>query len=213
MKNETKLQEPYFYNKLLYKSICQLHESTLKHFQSIATDFKELNFGNITKEDFARITAGNFSELHQRYFKEIESNIDKLGLTNQFVRENMKNGSEVPYNDFHSKTLKNLDNIQFSKSHGPAMPLSITNYTLKNGMVTFTDLDRERIKNNHCIVNLDTDTRRQFAKLAEETFENLKKLKAILVKDNSSLLFGRNALYDEDTEEVWMDKETLHFIK
>ena len=206
-------KEPYYFNKLLFNGICQLHASELRHYQAIATDYKILDFGNITIQDFLDIESSNFSNIEKRFFENIEENIAKLNLSNEFVKNNLRNGSEIPFNDFREKTLANLDSIDFNKKHGPPMPLSIQNYTLRNGTLTFTDEDRERIKNNHCITLLDTDTRRQFAHLAEQTFENLKKLKAILVKDNSSLLFGVKACFDEDTEQVYFDKETLKYIK
>jgi hypothetical protein len=206
-------KEPYYFNALLFNAICQLHVSCLKHYQNIANDFLMLKFGNITLNDFARIEANDFSDIQKRFYNEIEGDILKLQLTNELLKNNLRSGTEEPFLQFKTKVLVSLDLIDFSKKHGPPLPLSIQNYTLKNGLVTFTDSDREKIKLNHCTTLLDTESRRHFAKLAEQTFENLKELKAILVKDNSSKLFGRRACFDEDDEQVFYDRETLKFIK
>jgi hypothetical protein len=206
-------KEPYYFNAVMFKMICQLHESSLKHYAAIADSFLLLNFGPITLTDFQQIEAQNFSSIQKRFFEGIEDNIQKLNLTNDFVKNNLRSGTDEPYNIFHEKASMSLENIRYSKSQGPPLPLSVNNYTLKNGTVTFTDENREKIKADHCTTRLDSDTRKHFAALAESTLKNLQELKAILINNNAGNLFGRSACFDEDSEQVWLDKETLKYVK
>lgn len=209
-------KEVFYFDVILYKNICDFYTLTLKYFQGIATDFNLLKFGNISESNFEQILSANFADLEKRYFISIEENLEKLQLSNEFVEQNLRSGTEVPWNIFKSNTEKNLKNIEYNKSRPlwTHLPLTISIYSLIDGIITFSNDDKERVKEKYCLTFIESEPQRQFLKLTLETLERLKKLQGILLKNGFYDLWGYNGLFDieADTEEIIFYKESLKYI-
>lgn len=207
---------PYFFDRLNFRFICELHKLVLKYYQAIATDYLTLGFGNFTLKDFQNIESGNFKDIEDGFLRAIDENLKKTKIDNEFILQNLRSGTETPFLEFREKTLKNLDSIDFSKKHGPSYQVSIQNFTLENnGVVTFTDSDRDRIRKVYCEINLDSEAKINFARLAETTFANLQELKSILTRNGIEILLGRGELFDQapDDYELIYNKHILQYIK
>ncbi|MEI6049108.1 MAG: hypothetical protein WCS03_09445 [Bacteroidota bacterium] len=192
-------EPPYFVNNYLLKQICSLHTISLPCFSGIASDFKLLNFGNITIEDFENILGSNFKDIEQRFYGEIRKNIARLGIENETICNNLIAGTEAPLLEFKNRTLKNLEDINYNRRPTPDNVhnyLSIQNYTLIDGDVLFTDLDKQRIQEKYCTINLDTPIKSQVVKITDEILKGVDELKIILSRNNIRTIFGYGEVFE-----------------
>lgn len=208
----------YYFKAVLYRDLCGLHSRALLFLQKVAEDFKTLELGLITNKDISEIGAGNFTDIKSRYYQKIESNISKLELSSELIKENMRAGVDETYFVFQKQTENNLTNFNgasyVSEKHYPQ--LSVSNFTVKDGIITFSDENKEFLKNEYCTVYIQNPAQEKFIKLQDETLKGLQELKKMLIENNVGSLFsssGDVGLFDEGREDVIIgDPEFVEFI-
>jgi len=211
-----KKPEPYYTNENDLRNICGVHTLALQYLNKIAIDFKLLSLGNIAMSDLQQLERRDFKDIKAKYFKNIESDIENV--KSEIVRANLMAGVEETFRDFQTKTETNITAFQaiafFASKH---YPLSVNHFTVKDGIVTFSDENKEFLKNEFCTVFIDLPAKQKFLRLQDETLKGLQELKKMLVENNIGSLFsqpGDVGLFDEGREDVIIgDPEFVEFVK
>lgn len=209
--------EPYYIKESDYRDVCGVHQLALQYLQKIAVDFAKLNLSKLTMPELQIFATRDFKNTRNRYFQNIEADISKLQLGSDIIKENMRVGTAEVFKEFENKTMQNLDNFQrLDFSSGRYHHLSVSNYTIQNGEVLFTDDNRKNIKDVFCTIYIDLPVKERFVQIQEEVFKGLKELKVMLIENHVGSLFsvpGDPGLYDEDGTEVFSDKEFVQYIE
>lgn len=204
-------REPYFFNEELFKAICELHNEALGLFQSIAGSYGTLGIGNITADVMRQIYNWNFSLIEKECLANIEGNLKKLNLTNKVLIDKWREGTEEPFFWFKTKGSITLREIAALRRKYLDIELNTDLYSYQNGVVSFSSEDKIR---EQCTDYVNTDLKRDFLKLTEDTLLKLQALKAILLKNQINSLFGSGNLFSEsDTGEIIISKQILGYIK
>ncbi|MBK7628104.1 MAG: hypothetical protein IPJ16_13075 [Bacteroidales bacterium] len=216
--SHTKEPEPYFVNEVTYKLWNEIHQSSLCWLQAIASDYRGLSFGNITAAELSDCLARNLTAIKSRFNRRIDDNIAKIGIDNDYIINNLRAGTSDPLVLFEEKLIKNLEMIDFDRKSFQSLGsynISVSNYTIKDGNITFTEENKKRIREIYCTTYINSDAQRHFLKLAETTLGNLHTLKAILQKNGVENLFGYGNLFEVTAtipETIYFNKELLKRI-
>ncbi|MEI6048841.1 MAG: hypothetical protein WCS03_08075 [Bacteroidota bacterium] len=205
--------EPYFVNEVLFKSICELHSEALPLFQRITAGHATLEIGELKANVLKQIFNRNFADIEKSVNADIDENVKNSHLTNKIFISNLRKDAEEPFGMFLPRTRIALQEIAALSSKYTGIEIDIDTYSIKDGVVSFTDNDKARIKEKYCTIYIDSDSKRNFLKLAEETLLKLQALKAILLKNGINNLFGHENLFSEiDTEGIILNKSIMKFI-
>ena len=205
--------EPFFFNEKLYNSYCAFYEELYPYFQRIAEGYILLGLGNISAEIMRKLTDNDFSEISTKVYSDIEQNLKKTGVTNKFLLDKLRTGLDEPYLKW--KLRADLDLLQVGRLRNihSDIPFDVNVYSFKDGIISFSDSSRQRIKTEKCTVYIDSDIKRDFLKLSEKTLEDLKALKAILNKNGINDLFGEGKLFNLENDQITITKSILGQIK
>lgn len=203
-------QEPYSVNEYLYGNLIELHNRALGYYSRIATGYQGLKLGDLNIEILQKIASGDLGEIEKQFFDNIESNIECLGVTNELIKQNMRQGTEVPWEQFKESVRVNMANINRVTQSMPGVPLDINNYTLDNGVLKFTIEDKEKLKQRYCTTYLDSPAKQEFAKLCEDILKQLDELKVILARNGIKSTFGYNQVFEILESAV---EQKVHFNK
>jgi len=189
---------PFAFNNHQWQECCSLHQQLLSWHNRIAEEYRKLGFREITREVFNSIAGGDLSELEKKFFDDIEKNIKKLGLTNEAIKDNMRQNTEVPFVEFKKSVIINLENIKRSRAHWDNnLHFDSNSYTLKDGIFYFGDEERERLK-GHYEVYLDSDVKKQFAEKVEAVEKLLAEIKETCEKNGIKNIFGFRRVWELD---------------
>lgn len=206
-------QEPevYYFDENLFSKYCELHSEALEFFSNIAADYSTLEIGELTADTMRQISQNKFGEIEKQVNSEIESNLKKLNLTNKVLIDKWREGTAEPLFMFLARTRLDLLKITALRRAHPEIELSTDSYSVKDGAVSFTDADRQKIKTNICTIYIDSDFKRDFLKLSLSALEQLQALKVILLKNGINSLFGSGNLFEQDGD-VILNKTIMKFI-
>lgn len=211
-------QEPYSVNSYLYSNLIEIHNRALGYFAGFATGYQALKIGNVSMDILQRISNNDLADIEKIYFDRIEANIERLGQTNEIIKENMRRGTEVPWNQFKQSVENNINNLQRVRQSQPdiADQLDISNYSLDNGVLKFTAEDKEKLRQRYCTVYLDTPAKKEFAKLCEDILKQLDELNIILVRNGMKSVFGYKNVFEihesAEAQTIFFNKDFLKHI-
>jgi len=189
---------PFAFNNHEWQSSCALHTSVLQWINRIADEYKKMCGNNITREIFNSIAGGDLSELEKKFFDDIEKNIKKLGLTNEAIKDNMRQNTEVPFVEFKKSVIINLENVKRSRAHWDNnLNFDANNYTLKDGTFFFSDQEKERLKERF-ETHLDSPVKKQFAEKVEAVEKLIAEIKETCEKNGISSVFGFRKVWEVD---------------
>lgn len=202
---EPKEKITYFVKEVYLRGICGVHQLALQYLQKIAADFRTLSIGSITMEDFEQIAARNLKTIKQKFYQTIESDINNI--KSEIIRANLLAGVDETFTEFKNNSESNLTAFQsLAFSDGKHYPLSVNHFTVKDGIITFTDDNRELLKNQFCTVYISNPEQERYVSLMEETLKGLSELKKMLISNNVGNLFSISGVevgvYDEGREDV-----------
>lgn len=216
LSHEPEKPEPFYIDETKLRYSCEVHQDSLRWLATICEDFKKLKFGNITKEILGTIMSGSLSEIQQKFYARIDSNLQKTGIDDEFILSNYRAGTATPLTSFEDSVKYNLNMVDVCKGHyrhAGGFEASANNYTItEDGQLTFTDSDRERLKAG-CSVYLNSDAQRQFVKQVESVLAGMDELKRILERNGLKYpLFGEVFLTDSVTGSIKLNKEFIKYI-
>ena len=205
-------KEVYFVNEKLYQKTCEFYNELFEYFQRIAQGFALLGIGNISADILRKLTENDFSEVSNRVYSDIEENLKKTHVSNQLLLDKLRAGLDEPFKMWRLKCELDLSQVNRIRRINPSIEFDINVYSFKDGIISFSDSDRQRIKTEKCTVYIDSDLKKDFLNLSETTLKNLQSLKLILQKNGISNLFGDEGLFSEN-DQVNLNKQILGYIK
>jgi hypothetical protein len=206
-------QEVYFIDEKLFSKYCELHSEALPLFQKIGAGYPSLEIGTLTSDVLRKISQNDFSAIEKQVNEAIEENLKKTGVTNKVVLSNLRLGTDEPFYQFKIHAELDLLKVAALRRAHPELELSTDNYSIKDGAISFTDSDRQKIKTERCTIYIDSDIKRQMVTLTEETQAMLQKLKSVLGKNGINNIFGNDGLLNEQEGNIVINKKLIGFIK
>lgn len=191
--------EIYFVDEILYQNIVRIHSEALQYFQGIIAEYMVLKLGTPANLGIIqRVSSRDFSEVKELVHQNIENNIanfKKAGIDNVQMLNTLCEDAGKPYLRFEVKAdLIAMQIVRIRQTH-PEVELIADNYSLDNGMVQFSDLDKTRIKKKYCTVYLNNPSKIEFVKAIEDVLRGIDKLKAILLRNNIKSIFGDRQVF------------------
>jgi len=203
-------QEPYFTNEFLYRNIQDIHNLALKYYSAMAAGYLSLKIGDITMQILQKIVSNDLAEIEQKFYADIEKNIERLGIKNELVRQNMRSGTDLPLLQFKQLVETNRGHISRVMQSQPGTPLDVANYSLKDNVLSLTDEDKQRIKLRYCTVFVDSPAKQNFVNIAENIVKELEELKVILIRNGIKQTFGYNQVFEIQESAI---EQRLYFNK
>ncbi len=68
--------------------------------KEVKRSYEDLGLGNFSNEIFNQVKSGNIQEILIKLNNKIDKEVEKLGLTNDILKANLKNGSLSPFDAF-----------------------------------------------------------------------------------------------------------------
>lgn len=203
-------QEPYFVNETLHQNLCEIHNRALTFYRGLCDSYSTLKLGPITIEVLRRITDNDLAEIEQKVYSDIEGTLAKLKIENEILLNNLSTGMDEPLNKFKKSVEINLAHLQRVRQSQPELTLDISNYSIVNGEILFSDLNKQRIREKYCVIYIDNPQKAHFVEVAENIMKGLIELKAILARNNIKSLFGYAQTFEilEDAQ-----NQTIHYNK
>ncbi len=194
-----------FFKKPLFDTLIQAHGRALPYLQTVAEDFETLAIGHIVSQDFEEMISGHTDQIRQRYFASLEA--ETGNIKSPVLRGNLMEGTGKAFETWKVTTLKNFESFRLQAfSLGNFLDeFSIKNFSIKGGTVSFTEENKERIR-ELCTIYVESDLQKRYVLLANEALKLLKELKQISIDNNLSTLFsyGEPGLFDEVDDQIFL---------
>lgn len=167
-----------FENERLLLEITKDLKQYLPHLEQVKKSYENLQLGNFSNEILKEIVNSGTGHIEKIYNESLNDQIEKSGVSNMIVKENMLKGSEVLFFEFLEKTrlLKKFR----PETHSRQNYLKLNVISFKNGGFILTDENKEQITENECRIYLENEKE-------VELHENLKNLIDAYKKVNDNL--------------------------
>ena len=210
--------ELYSVKEFLLRDLTAVYRLALQYLKNIAVDYSSLSIGPIKMAELQQISDRNFTDIKKRFYATIESDVSNV--KSEIVRANLLAGVEETFTEFKKNSERNIADFQAVGSMGgKSFQMEIQYYTFSDGIISFLDSDRERLKQKYCCIYLDIPAKEKYIQLLEETFAGLCELKKMLVENNVGLLFSipgeQVGMFDENDHDIVIadGREWVEFIK
>jgi hypothetical protein len=201
-------QQPYFVDELIYQNNCKIYTEALVYFQKLADQFDTLGIGHVTSDFMRKISNRNFTGIKELVDDHIAENLKSF--TNKEIIDDLRLKAEHPYLKFLIHGDLTVIEIDIIRRKHPEIELIADNFTIENGIVSFTDDSKARLKEKSTI-RIDTQAKREFQQLTETTLENLQALKVVLNRNGVDSIFGDGNLFS-DAGGIILNKKIMKFI-
>jgi uncharacterized protein (DUF1778 family) len=197
--------EPYSIKEFLLRDLTAVYRLALQYLKNIAAEYSSLSIGPITMAELQQIADINFTDIKKRFYATIESDVSNV--KSKIVIANLLAGVEETFKEFKTNSERNISEFQaVGFMGGKAFHMEIQYYTIIEGVVSFTDADRERLKQKYCCIYLDLPAKEKYVQLMEETFTGLCELKRMLVENNIGNVFSEPGvqvgMFDENDHDI-----------
>lgn len=139
----------------LLQEIC----SDLKQFTPLLNNVKKayesLEIGEFSQSIFSEMVFVGTNKIAQRFISSIEIDIEKTGVSNSIVKENIKNGLDAVLNEFLNcvKVLKKFRPETYSRQKS----LTFDNISFSQKGFSISHDNRENILESQCRIYLETE--------------------------------------------------------
>lgn len=198
-------KEPYSVKEFLLRDLTAVYRLALQYLKNIAADYSSLSIGPVTMEELQQILDRDFTAIKKRYYSTIETDIENV--KSEIVRANLLAGVEETFNKFKTNSVRNIADFQaVGFFGGKSFQMEIQYYTVSDGIISFLDSDRERLKQKYCCIYLDIPAKEKYIQLTEETFAGLCELKKMLIENNVGRVFSEPGvqvgMFDENDHDI-----------
>jgi hypothetical protein len=151
------------------------YERSLRILQIAVDKYEELGVGKATDKVFRAIIINNLSQVKNEYLEKMESDIQEA-TKNKVLAAKLREAVDEPFDRFEEKVAEQHRGVQrvFMEgiSAGFLRRLNWEYFQFKDGKVTFD----EKALEDECSVFVNSESRKKFFKLAEETEKQLQEL-------------------------------------
>ncbi|RXG31798.1 hypothetical protein [Leeuwenhoekiella marinoflava] len=144
---------------------------------NMLTGYKSLEMGDFSDKVFQEIKKGGLRNMEQKYLRNIESQIKKVGITSSLIKANLIKGS----NDIFQKFKDDVQNvISFRDYHRgfndntPFLKLEMIDYV--GGSFMITEETEAKFIEEHCKVYLETEQQHKIYEAANKFLDGFKEL-------------------------------------
>ena len=163
----------------LFKQIATDLKQFMPVLKEIKASFEALEIGEFTNEDFKKIVLLGPKNYMEIYIKNLNNQLDKLGITIPVIRQNAIAGSEKLTERF-KKAIDDAKRFQpeIYSANRPKLTLKFISY--EKGLFVISKEDKEMILETFCRIYLDDDQEIEILETANELQKNFNKYLDIL---------------------------------
>lgn len=165
-------------NTNLLVEICKDLNQYLPHLEQVKKTYENLQLGNFNDDILKEIVNSGTGQIEKLFNESLNDQIEKAGISNTIVRDNLLKGSENLIFEFleKCKTLKKFRPDTFSRNNY----LKLNVISFENGKFTLTDINKNQILENECRIYIENEKEK-------ELFDNLKNFVEAYDKLNENL--------------------------
>lgn len=168
-------------NKDLLIQISRDLKQYLPLLEQVKKSYENLKLGDFSQDILNEIVKSGTRQIQNRFDESLEDQIDKSGIENSILRDNILKGSEKLFVEFseNCKELKRFKPETFSRNNY----LKLNVISFENGTFYLTDENKEQILENECRIYLENEKEKElfenlqnFIEAFNKVSENLKEL-------------------------------------
>lgn len=153
----------------------------LPALNQVQSTYENLQLGGFSDEILKEIVSYGTKSIEQRFNESLNSQVEKVGIYNQVLKENLLKGSGDLFFEFSEKVreLKRFKPETFSRKNY----LKLNVISFQNGTFYLSDENKEQILENECRIYLENekemelfDNLKNFIEAYDKVNENLKNL-------------------------------------
>jgi hypothetical protein len=199
LKSETTKISPevYFVDMALYDKLCKVYSDCFDYFQKIAQAFPVLEIGTLDAEVLHKISKNNFADIWEKFNGKIEESVKDV--PNSVVRTHLTKDARLPYSQFKMQAESDLLQVsRILRTHQVELYTDIFSIS-KDGTLDFSNKDKTKLKAQFCTIIIDSQAKKEFIQLSQETLLGLQKIKSVLLRNSvNNSLFGSGNLFDDN---------------